>query len=504
MPKKSCIDSVNMVVNFKESTMKSKINFAALSVLILSFLFTPLALAEKADNGVAVLRQTGKAFTEVAKKAIPAVVSIKVEKNVVNGGQYNRRSPFEDDLFEHFFGPRFRQPSPRERKQVGQGSGFIISEDGYILSNNHVVGEADKITVTLNDSRVFEAELLGTDPATDVAIIKIDGESLPYVELGESEDLEIGEWAIAVGNPFGLNATVTVGVVSAKGRTALGITGQDGQPGYEDFIQTDAAINPGNSGGPLLNIDGKAIGINTAIFSQSGGYMGIGFAIPMDMAKNVKNQLIKYGKVERGFIGIFMDQNDITPDLAKLFGLEDNYGVIITGVIEGSPAEKAGLKADDVIIELNGEKVRNFLTFRNSIAMLEPGTKVTLTIFRDGKEKEVNLRVGSQDEGQALLNESSNFAKEFGITVEDVTSEMAKKYGYTVGRGVVISDVVKGSSADRQGLSEGMLILSVSRVDVGSVLEFNKVFSELKKRDAESVWLRVKFGSMSRYVELRR
>jgi serine protease Do len=297
------------------------------SALILIFATVPSAIAEKDDNGISVLRKTGKAFTEVAKKAIPAVVSVKVEKSLPKGSQQYHQSPLGDDFFEHFFGPRYRQPLPSPRKQVGQGSGFIISKDGYILTNNHVVGGADKITVTLNDSREFTAKLIGADPSTDVAIIKIEGKSLPFIELGDSDELEIGEWAIAVGNPFGLNASVTVGVVSAKGRSSLGITGRGG---YEDFIQTDAAINPGNSGGPLLNIDGKAVGLNTAIFSQSGGYMGIGFAIPINMAANVKDQLVKFGKVERGFIGIYMDQNEITRELADLFGLKENHGVIIT------------------------------------------------------------------------------------------------------------------------------------------------------------------------------
>ena len=469
------------------------------SALILTFAITPSVTSAKDNNGISVLRQTGKAFTEVAKKAIPAVVSVKVEKDFPKNSYHNQQSPLGDDLFEHFFGPRYRQPVPSPRKQVGQGSGFIISDDGYILSNNHVVGDADKITVTLNDSREFDAKLIGTDPSTDVAIIKIEGKSLPYLELGDSDALEIGEWAIAVGNPFGLNASVTVGVVSAKGRSSLGITGRGG---YEDFIQTDAAINPGNSGGPLLNIDGKAVGLNTAIFSQSGGYMGIGFAIPINLAANIKDQLVKHGKVERGFVGIYMDQNEITRELADLFGLKENHGVIITDIIPGSPAEEAGLKSDDVILELDGKKIKNYLTFRNAIALLRPGTKIKLKIFREGKEETVKLKIGSQDQAQALLNVSSQYAKEFGITVADITPELAEKLNHKPGQGVVISEVVTGSSADQKGLRPGIVVLSVNRIPVGSIVQFNEAFDSLKKIGKKTVWLLIKVEGAATYKVL--
>jgi len=510
-----CVFLVTCLIGYSEKTLILKAEFFVkekrmtnirtklfiICALISTFAITPSAIAEKDDNGISVLRKTGKAFTDVAKKAIPAVVSIKVEKSLKMDSQRYHQSPQGNDLYEYFFGPRFRQPSPRQRKQVGQGSGFIISEDGYILSNNHVVGDADKITVTLNDSRQFDAKLIGADPSTDVAVIKIEGKSLTFIELGDSEALEIGEWAIAVGNPFGLNASVTVGVVSAKGRSALGITGSGG---YEDFIQTDAAINPGNSGGPLLNIDGKAIGLNTAIFSQSGGYMGIGFAIPINMARNVKDQLVKHGKVERGFIGIAMDQNEITPDLAKLFGLKENHGVIITDVVPGSPAEGADLKADDVILQLNGKKVKNFLTFRNSIAMLKPGTKIKLKIFRDGKEKNITMKIGSKDLEKELLNVSSPFAKEFGVVVEEITEESAEKLDVNVGDGVVVSEVVKGSSAEQKGLKKGMVIISVNRLQVGSVIQFNEAFERIKNKDAKSAWLLIKIDSAAMYIELTR
>ena len=469
--------------------------------LLVVFVGVGFAGAKDADgNGVSMLRRTGSAFARVAKTAIPAVVSVKVESSVA-AGQYPH--PGSEDLFEYFFGPRYRNRVPqdrKERKQIGQGSGFIISKDGYILSNNHLVGEADKITVTLSDGREIAAELIGADKDSDVAVIKIAEKGLPVIELGDSDALEIGEWAIAVGNPFGLEASVTVGVVSAKGRRNLGITGVGG---YEDFIQTDAAINPGNSGGPLLNIDGKAIGLNTAIFSQSGGYMGIGFAIPINMARNIKDQLVKFGKVSRGYIGITMDRNPITQELAKLFGLKKNKGVIVTEVLEGSPAEKGGVKKDDVVIRLNGKEVEDFSSFRNSIALLAPGTKIKITTWRDGKEYDLLIEVGLRDDEALSGIITSKTAREFGLQVKDIDADSAKKYGIEVGDGVFVSEVVKGSSAERKGVRVDLLILSVNRRYVSSVAEFNKEFEKLG--EDKTVWLKVRVdGGYPQYVLLTR
>lgn len=467
-------------------------------ILVFSFFIPVFAVDEgNGDNGVAMLRRTGKAFAKVAAEAIPAVVSVKVEKSIDVSGGVNSE---HEELFEYFFGPRHRYRVPKERKQVGQGSGFIVSEDGYILSNHHVVGGADKITVTLGDGSELDAELVGSDKKSDVAVIKIDGKDHPVISLGDSDLLAIGEWAIAVGNPFGLEASVTVGVVSATGRRNLGITGAGG---YEDFIQTDAAINPGNSGGPLLNIEGEAIGLNTAIFSQSGGYMGIGFAIPINMAKGIKDQLVEFGKVTRGFIGIEMDPQDISSDLAELFGLKKNKGVIVTNVLENSPAEKGGIEKDDVIIELNGKEVDNFLTFRNSIAMHAPGTKIKLVVWRDGKKVKLKIEVGSQEESAALGSVSSETAREFGFEVKDIDKELVEKYGLDVEEGVVISKVIKGSSAERKRLREGVVITSVNRRRVDSVKEFNAIFDKLEK-DELRVYVFIRSDGRSGYVVLNR
>ena len=290
---------------------------------------------------------------------------IQVEKQVPAGHMYQFNNPFDlfgDDFAERFFGVP-RRPRPDRRapnrnrqpmfKQTGQGSGFIISKDGYILTNTHVVGDVDTITVRLSDGREFKAKRIGADPRTEVALIKIESEGdLPVLEIGDPEKLQIGEWVIAIGNPFGLKETLTVGVVSAKGRSNIGITD------YEDFIQTDAAINPGNSGGPLLNIDGKVVGINTAIYSRSGGYMGIGFAVPIDMAMRIKDQLVTSGRVTRGYVGVYLNPGEVTEEMAKSFGRNEAGGVLIAEVEKDGPADKAGIRSGDILTELNGVKIK--------------------------------------------------------------------------------------------------------------------------------------------------
>jgi serine protease Do len=452
------------------STKSSATRFALLSVIITAVLFAPVRAF--AEDGVAALKQTSRAFSQAAKKALPAVVSVKVTKTIKSATPYS--SPFDDEFFQRFFGPGYQRPQaqPQPRQQVGQGSGFIISEDGYILTNNHVVGGADEILVKLQDGRQTKGKIIGTDPKSDVALIKIEEKNLPVIELGDSDALEIGEWVIAVGSPFGLQATVTVGIVSAKSR-GVGIAE------YEDFIQTDAAINPGNSGGPLLNIDGKAIGLNTAIFSQSGGYMGIGFAIPINMAKSIKDQLLKSGKVTRGYLGIVMNPEKISAELAQEFGLNDSKGVLITQVIEESPAGKAGLKRGDVIVKLDGKEVDDWQAFRNSVAMIEPGTKVSLTVLRDGKKEDIDVKVGSLEDG-TVAAEVSEIGDKLGLQIQELTDDVASKLGYEKETGVLVTDVTAGSPADKAGIESGMLIVSVNRRDVTTVKEFNDALEKTK------------------------
>ncbi|GJL81078.1 MAG: serine protease [marine bacterium B5-7] len=466
------------------------------SALLLSLMLvtTPAAIA---DNGIEHLKQAGKAFSEVAKKVSPAVVFISVEK--VEDVEFSQgRSPFDDEFFKRFFDqpyPEGQQGQPRQRRIRGQGSGFIVSSDGYILTNNHVVGDADSVTVQLQDGREFTARKIGSDPHSDVAVIKVDATDLPVLELGDSDQLEVGEWVLAIGSPFGLSHTLTAGIVSAKGRSSVGITD------YEDFIQTDAAINPGNSGGPLVDLNGKAIGMNTAIFSRSGGYMGIGFAIPIKMVSNIMKQLIDDGRVTRGFLGILIQ--DLTHDLADSFNLEGQRGVLIAGVSEDSPAERGGLKQGDVVIEFNGRPVVKVGAFRNQVSMVTPGSKVHMKVIREGNEKEIEIEVGtlpeSEDE-QAVTH--NNAISDLGFSVQTLTPELAQKFEIDDEGGVVITSVDNGSPAFESGLRPGMVISEVSRRKVANVKEFTKAIKD--NADKESVLLLIKDARGSRYVALKR
>jgi serine protease Do len=483
---------------------RQKLNVAALSVLLL-IVFMPSASAAEGDNGLATLRQMSKAFSEVANKAIPAVVFVNVQKTVEIGSAHGRTSPFgyddsfgffdfDEDFLERFFGYRQpRQRGPRTRKYEGQGSGFIISKDGYILTNNHVVEEADKITVTLHDGRKLDAEVIGTDPKSDVAVVKVDGGNLPVIELGDSDKLEIGEWVIAVGNPFRLNATVTVGVVSAKGRGSFSL----GDIEFQDFIQTDAAINLGNSGGPLLNLEGKAVGLNSFIFSRSGGYMGIGFAIPINMARVIKEQLVETGKVTRGYLGIYMDE--VKPDLAEYFELKPNQGVSVSQVISDSPADEAGLKAGDIILEMDGKEIEGPQQFKNAIAMVEPGTKVTLLIYRDGEELKKKVKIRSLSDS-AFASAISEIGEKLGLQVQELTEELARGFGYEPAEGVIVSEVTSGSIAAQAGIRPGMLIVSVNRRNVSSVAEFNAALEDTVK--TRKALLLIKYEHFAQYVVL--
>lgn len=463
---------------------------------VVSLLIMASGLAVAADdNGIEVLRRTSRAFAEVAKKVTPAVVAVQVEQ-VSSGGQQEFNSPFDDEFFRRFFGPNFRQPQPRQpEKRVGQGSGFIISPEGYILTNNHVVDSADKITVVLKDGRKLDAKTIGTDPESEVALIKVDAKDLPTIELGDSDSLEIGEWVIAVGNPFGLAETVTVGIVSAKGRQ-IGLT----EGGYEDFIQTDAAINPGNSGGPLLDIDGRAIGINTAIISQSGGYMGIGLAVPINMAKAVKDQLMASGKVTRSYVGIMMNPDGITQELAESFGLKDKTGILITDVEKDSPADKAGIKQGDIILQYNGKPITNNESFRNAIALLAPGTEIKLQLFRDGKTVDKKVVVASRQDSQ-WTSKVSDVGRKLGIGIGDIDDAAVRQFNLRDKSGVVVTEVKPNTPAADAGIEAGMVILSVNRTYVNSVADFNEALKETE--ESGRAVLLVKTGRFSQYVVLK-
>jgi len=438
-------------------------------------------------------------FAGVAKAAGPAVVYIRVEKAV-------KGSDIMLDLNEFFNDPGrfFGQPLRRDRqpkRQKGQGSGFIVDKNGHILTNYHVVENAVSLTVILADKREFKAKTIGGDPQTDVALIKIDGAGdLPVLPLGDSDKLEVGEWAIAIGSPANLPQTVTVGVISAKGRNQVGINR------YESFIQTDAAINSGNSGGPLLNIRGEAIGINSAIVSPSGGNIGIGFAIPINMVKEVEAQLLKSGKVTRGWLGVSIQ--DVDEKLAQSFGLAKAGGVLINDDVEaGTPAAKAGLRPGDVIIKLNDAELADRGDLRNRVAMLPPGTKATLTLIRDGKEQRLEVVIGKQPENFGQKDENvgddetpGDVSGQYGLQLQNLPPELAGRLGYQPGQGVLIGGVEDGSAAEQAGLERGMLIEEINHKRVKSV---DEAMAALKKTDTQKrVLLKVRIGRGSRYVVL--
>ncbi|MDD5706328.1 MAG: Do family serine endopeptidase [Kiritimatiellae bacterium] len=487
-----------------------KILSGVANLILFGMVLSAGALAAPAGDDGFDLRN---GFAHVAQRAIPAVVFIQVEKQVSPGANFSF-SPedlFGQDFMERFFGRRLpTQPRGGERRQrpftqTGQGSGFIITKDGYILTNTHVIDGADKITVRLNDGKEYLAKRIGADDRTEVAVIKIEAKDLPTVELGDASKLRIGEWVVAIGNPFGLSETLTVGVVSALGRKNMGITD------YEDFIQTDAAINPGNSGGPLLNIDGRVIGINTAIFSRSGGYMGIGFAVPIDMAVAVKEQLIAHGKVTRGYLGIAMNPGEVDEDVARSFGLDSAGGVLIADVMPDGAAAKAGLKAGDIIRELNGQKVSDSASFRAAIARIQPGTVIELGIYRDGKKQTIKAKLdavpekpgqpASSGEGEEdALDEE--MASVIGVEVANADAAELQRWGYE-GRnhGVVITEVLTGSPAEHEGLRPGFLIIGVNQRQVEKV---GDLAAALKAAKGEKIIrLRVQSPDGTRYAFIK-
>ncbi len=446
---------------------------------------------------LAIIQNTSKAFTTIAQKAMPGVVFINVEKTIETGqsvSPFEFNNPFDlfnDDFFNRFFGYRYPQMQPRKYKQMGMGSGFIISHDGYILTNHHVVGDADKITVRLKGGQEYEAKIIGSDSSSDVALIKIeDNKNLPVLPLGDSDSLEVGEWVMAIGNPFGLDHTLTVGVVSAKGRTTVGISD------YEDFIQTDAAINPGNSGGPLINLNGEVIGINSAIFSRSGGYMGIGFAIPINMVKAIKEQLIEHGEVKRGYLGVYLQ--DLTNELRESFQLENTEGVLVSDVTEDSPAEETGIKHGDVIVEYMDRKVQNSGQLKNMVGLTPPGTKAKIVIVRDGKRKVVIAKLDSIENARFADVSQTDIMKKLGFSVQNLTEELARQFGYQETWGVIVSQVDPGTPAQFSGLKPGVLILEVNRKEVRNVQDFLRAIKGSKR-----VLLLVREGQYTRYLILQ-
>lgn len=423
-----------------------------------------------------------EAFVKVSKEVGPAVVSISTEHIERYRTQYRPFSHFQDDFFNEFFKDFFMSGPEREYKRVGLGSGVIIDKEGYVLTNEHVIHGADKITVTLADGREFEGHLTGSDVYSDLAVVKIEPkDDLPFARLGNSDNVQIGHWAIAIGNPFAFavknpEPTVTVGVVSALNRS-LPRTNMRARE-YSDLIQTDAAINPGNSGGPLLNIYGEVIGINVAIFTLSGGSEGVGFAIPVNIARKVMDDLKQGKKVLYGWLGVIIQ--DINSDLAGYFKLEDNYGVLISRVLEKSPAEKAGLKPGDIIVSVDNEKVKNTQDLIRVVSKKDVGNKATLGVIRDGKIYSVRVEIGERPEDETVIaQEETNKAPEVadskswrGIEVSEITPEIAQRFKLSPGSGVIVAGVERGSAADQAGIRPGDVIYEINRMPVKNVTDY--------------------------------
>ncbi len=444
------------------------------------------AKSQLSPKSVDILTRLSDAQSEVAAMATPSVVNISTTR-VIKSREEAPFDLFDDPFFKRFFGDQFPHPNvPKEHKEQSLGSGVIVSEDGYIITNNHVIEKAQEIKVLLSNKKDYNAKLVGADPKTDIAVIKIDGKGLPALPWGDSNKLKVGEIVFAIGNPFGLNQTVTMGIISAVGRANVGIAD------YEDFIQTDAAINPGNSGGALINARGELIGINTAILSRTGGYQGIGFAVPSSMARQVMDSLEKYKKVVRGWLGVSIQE--VTSDLAEEFGVKDLKGALVSGVMKGSPAEKAGIKQGDVILQYNGKDVEDTGHLRNMVSETPIGTVVKVKVLRQKNEIELDVVVtelpkkmaeeSAEDEelGNATNQEESTALA--GLVVRQLTPDLAQRFGYDENeKGVVVVRVEAGSKIDEAGIKTGDLILQINQKKVATIEEYKKTSSKINAKE---------------------
>lgn len=482
---------------------------SAIAILMMFIATSEATLPNKTSSRkeTNLLEQTSQSFTQIAKKAMPATVFIKAQIQAQGPGDSDLQGFLDpyDDIFRRFFGFPFgqsprqyqqHQPQPQPQPQTAGGSGFFISSDGFIVTNNHVVRDASSITVVLNDGREFPATVSGTDSRTDLALLKIDATDLPYLSFGDSEELDIGEWVVAIGTPFALESSLTVGVVSAKGRQDLGITP------LEDFIQTDAAINPGNSGGPLLNLEGDVVGVNTAIFSRSGGYMGIGFSIPSRMAQHVIDQIINQGSVQRAYLGVMLQPID--KELSDALGLDKQDGVLISEVLKNSPAEQGGLLQGDVIVQYNGKVIKNVSKLRNEIALMEPGTDLRLNLLRNNKPVSLSITLGMQNEQELVTGE---LLQKIGLDVENLTQDAATKMGlFPQQDGVLISKIKPSSPAQQAGLRPGYLITGIAGSwnepkPVKNVGDFTSAIKDLGNR--KHIILIVRHQNYQRYYTLK-
>ena len=446
--------------------------------------------------------KTTTSFASVVKKVSPSVVRVDItgkakEMDMSMGAE--GMSPFDNPFLRRFFGDQLPNQGRRGKihtpREHGVGSGVIVTQDGYILTNNHVVENADKVHITLDDGREFDAKVVGTDPKSDLAVVKVDATGLPYIQLADSDKIEVGDVTLAIGNPFGVGQTVTSGIVSATGR-AMGL----GPEYYEDFIQTDAAINPGNSGVALIDAEGRLIGINTAILSRSGGNNGIGFAVPVNLAKNVMEQLIQNGRVVRGFLGVNIQTMD--PALAKQFNMKDSKGALVAEVTPNSPAAKAGLKSGDVIVEFNSKPVQDSRHLKLAVGATAPGTKAPVKILRDGSSKELTVtlkelpsdQLAKKDNGSANDTDALN-----GVTVADIDSNMRQQFDIPRDlKGAVVTDVDQDSASYAAGLRPGDVVTEIDRKPVTNAEEAVKLSENVKNKS--SILLRVWSKGGSHYL----
>jgi serine protease Do len=450
-------------------------------VLFLALLVAAIIVSIRVNVPQAQNEQTNlaTAIEAVARQAIPAVVHVEVtERQEIP----NPLLPFENEpFFKYFFGNPQQMPKKFQREVQGLGSGIIIDDSGHILTNYHVVGGATKIDVVLADGREFSGKSIktvGTDPKTDIAVIQIvEKGPFPYLPLGDSDKMKVGQWVIAIGQPRGLSETVTQGIISAKHRTGI-----SDPSSYQDYLQTDAAINPGNSGGPLVNLNGEVIGINSAILSESGGFEGLGFAIPSDIAKHISHELIEHGKVVRGWLGISLQ--NITPDLAKSFGLSSAKGALVASVVKGSPAEHAGIKQGDVITAYQGQPIENPSSLRNGVSLAPVGSQVKLTVVRNGANQDITVKVGSLEEEEKAI--SSSLKREFGIEVRAMTPQEASGLGLSE-TGVVVTEVESNSPFGKAGFEEGDMILQINGQPVSDADSLSIILSSLKPKQKVTI-----------------
>jgi serine protease Do len=425
-------------------------------------------------------------FNQLAEMVSPAVVNIRTVKTIKGGGpgfrQFQRDPWGENSPFKEFFERYFGEDSQREFKQPSLGSGFIIDREGFVVTNNHVIEDADQIKVKFKDDREFDAKIVGRDPNTDLALLKIEsGENLPVVKLGDSDALKVGQWVIAIGSPFGLEHTVTAGIVSAKGRVI-------GSGPYDDFIQTDASINPGNSGGPLLNLKGEVVGINTAIIASG---QGIGFAIPINLARDILMALKTEGEVTRGWLGVAIQ--DLNGDMAEYYGVDDKKGVFVNDVFEGDPADRAGIKAKDIILEVNGEKIKSSRQLTGMIAGIPVGESASIKILRDGHEKTLKVKIAKRPEEKlAARGQPREAASEFGIRVSDLTPEILQRFNLEESSGVIVTDIEGGSKGDQAGVRVGDVIKEINRQPVKNTDDYEAILNQLSSGEPVNLFIRRK------------